>query len=151
MNKNEKTKQGHQRWTLTVVALSFFLSVAMSLLTSVFVDSAGLLVALLALLALALLRALLAAGFAPLFVHMHELLFTNDFWLLNPERDILIRMMPQPLFEAALLRALAGTLGALTVVLAMLAALYWLIGGMVRENLIEKTKKDGAEKHDRSR
>ena len=52
MNKKEKTKQGHQRWTLTVVALSFFLSVAMSLLTSVFVDSAGLLVALLALLAL---------------------------------------------------------------------------------------------------
>lgn len=52
MNKKEKTKQSRQRWVLTVVILSFVLSVLMSLITSVFVRSAGLFVALLALLVL---------------------------------------------------------------------------------------------------
>ena len=52
MSKRVKAKQDSQRWVLTVVALSFALSVAMSLLTSLFVDSAGLFMALMALLAL---------------------------------------------------------------------------------------------------
>lgn len=33
---------------------------------------------------------------------MHRMLFINDNWLLNPATDILIRMMPQNLFETAL-------------------------------------------------
>ena len=37
-------------------------------------------------------------GFTPAFYRMHELLFTNDLWLMNPETDVLIRMMPQLLF-----------------------------------------------------
>lgn len=52
MSKKEKTKQSRQRWVLTVVILSFVLSVLMSLITSVFVRSAGLFVALMALLVL---------------------------------------------------------------------------------------------------
>ena len=48
MSKREKTKQEKRQWVLTVVILSFALSVVMSVLTSLFVDSAGLLVALLA-------------------------------------------------------------------------------------------------------
>lgn len=55
MSKKGRTKQSDQRWVLTVVLLSFGLSVAMSLLTSVFVDSAGLFVALMALLVLVML------------------------------------------------------------------------------------------------
>lgn len=105
----------------------------------------------LTLLALALLLAMRFGGFAGLFVGMHRLLFTNDLWLMDPSTDLLIRMMPQPLFEAALSRVLAEALGALAVILAMLAALYGLIGGMIDKNLIVKTKEDGAEKHDRSR
>lgn len=54
MAKKGKTKQRQQRWVLTVVCLSFVLSVAMSLLTSLFVESAGLLVALLSLIVLVL-------------------------------------------------------------------------------------------------
>ena len=42
MSKREKTKQEKRRWVLTVVILSFALSVVMSVLTSLFVDSAGL-------------------------------------------------------------------------------------------------------------
>lgn len=95
----------------------------------------------LALLALALAAALFSGGFAPLFVGMHELLFTNDFWLLDPEKDILIRMMPQPLFEAALGRVLASAGGMLAATLAALAALYGMLGGMIRRNFCESDQR----------
>ena len=52
MSKKEKAKQSKQKWILTVVCLSFGLSVVMSFVTSVFVESAGILVALLSLIAL---------------------------------------------------------------------------------------------------
>ena len=52
MSKKDKNKQGQQRWVLTVVCLSFVLSIVMSFVTSVFVESAGLLVALLSLIVL---------------------------------------------------------------------------------------------------
>lgn len=52
MSKKEKTKQSKQKWVLTVVCLSFGLSVVMSFVTSMFVESAGLFVALLSLLVL---------------------------------------------------------------------------------------------------
>ena len=55
MSKKVRAKQDSQRWVLTVVLLSFVLSVAMSLLTSLFVDSAGLFVALIALIVLVMI------------------------------------------------------------------------------------------------
>jgi len=55
VSKKEKTRQSKQKWVLTVVCLSFGLSVVMSFVTSLFVESAGLLVALLSLIVLVLL------------------------------------------------------------------------------------------------
>ena len=55
MSKKEKAKASQQKWVLTVVCLSFGLSVVMSFVTSMFVESAGLLVALLSLIVLVLL------------------------------------------------------------------------------------------------
>ena len=55
MSKKKKNKQSQQRWVLTVVCLSFGLSLVMSLLTSVFVESAGLFVALVSLIVLVLI------------------------------------------------------------------------------------------------
>lgn len=52
MSKKEKARQSRQKWVLTVVFLSFGLSVVMSFVTSMFVESAGLLVALLSLIVL---------------------------------------------------------------------------------------------------
>ena len=49
MSKKEKAKQGKQKWVLTVVIISFVLSVFMSFVTSIFVESAGILIALLSL------------------------------------------------------------------------------------------------------
>lgn len=55
MSKKVRAKQDEKRWVLTVVLLSFALSVAMSLLTSLFVGSTGILAALLALIALVMI------------------------------------------------------------------------------------------------
>ena len=55
MSKKEKTRQSKQKWILTVVCLSFGLSVGMSFVTSLFVESAGLLVALLSLIVLVMI------------------------------------------------------------------------------------------------
>ena len=55
LSKKEKAKHNQQKWVLTVVVLSFVLSIFMSLLTSIFVESAGLFVALIALIALVFL------------------------------------------------------------------------------------------------
>ncbi len=55
MSKKEKAKQSKQKWVLTVVCLSFGLSVVMSFVTSIFVESAGLLVALLSLITLVMI------------------------------------------------------------------------------------------------
>ena len=55
MSKKEKARQSKQKWILTVVCLSFGLSVVMSFVTSLFVESAGLLVALLLLIALVMI------------------------------------------------------------------------------------------------
>ena len=55
MSKKEKAKQSKQKWVLTVVCLSFGLSVVMSFVTSIFVESAGLLVALLSLIILVMI------------------------------------------------------------------------------------------------
>ena len=52
VSKKERAKQSKQKWVLTVVLMSFGLSVIMSFVTSVFVESAGLLVALLSLIVL---------------------------------------------------------------------------------------------------
>lgn len=93
---------------------------------------------LLALSAGGLLLAVHAAGFERAFVALHELLFSNDLWLLNPETDMLIRMMPQLLFERAAVYVAWGTLGVFGVMLAMLFAVYALVGGMSRRQLTEK-------------
>ena len=97
-------------------------------------------VLLLALIAGGFALAMRIAGFERLFVRMHELLFTNRYWLLNPSTDILIRMMPQPLFERALSRVAARAGTSFAAAALVLAALYALIGGMIRRNLAEGKK-----------
>ena len=66
------------------------------------------------LLLLAALAAYIALDFESAFILMHRLLFTNDLWLLDPRTDLLICLMPEPMFTF-----LAGRL-ALTVIPAWL-------------------------------
>lgn len=74
-------------------------------------------------------------GFEDLFVQMHEMLFTNDLWLMNPETDIIIRMMPQPLFEQALANGASQALRMLIIVLVMLIAVHEMVGRMIRRHV----------------
>lgn len=76
-----------------------------------------------------------SGGFANLFVQMHETLFTNDLWLMDPQTDILIRMMPQPLFEQALLNGASIALRMLVIVLLMLMAVHFIVENMIRRQL----------------
>ena len=45
-----------------------------------------------------LLFLLIQIDFYKYFTHFHEIFFTNDLWLLNPETDILIQMLPLEFF-----------------------------------------------------
>lgn len=92
-------------------------------------------VCVLALIAVILLLGMRTAGFARLFVGMHELLFDNDLWLLNPETDVLIRMMPQTLFERAFEAVCLQAGRVFAVVLVLLGAVYAVMSGMIGRHL----------------
>ena len=77
-----------------------------------------------------------ANGFGAMFVGLHRLIFTNDNWLLNPATDMLIRMMPQALFETALTDVIGQFARAFVMAVLLLAAAYALVSGMVKRQLI---------------
>lgn len=79
-----------------------------------------------------------AAGFGTAFVRLHELAFDNTLWLMNPQTDMLIRMMPQRLFERLALSLLGRAGAALACILAMLALVTELVGGMIGRHLSEE-------------
>lgn len=69
------------------------------------------------------LAALVAINFHQAFYLMHRVLFTNDLWLLNPQTDLLIQLMPGKFFVAYAKMAglrlgiiLLGALAALTII-----------------------------------
>jgi len=74
-------------------------------------------------------------GFDALFVQMHEAIFTNDLWLMDPATDILIRMMPQPLFEQALLNGANQALRMFIIVWIMLIAVHFIVENMLRSHV----------------
>ncbi len=78
-----------------------------------------------------------AQGFEALFIRFHELLFTNDLWLMNPETDILIRMMPQLLFVRAGQEVVSLALQGFLITDILLMLVYMLVGGMIRRQLTE--------------
>lgn len=45
-----------------------------------------------------ILAFIISVNFEKSFIIFHKLLFNNDLWLLNPETDIMIRMLPQEYF-----------------------------------------------------
>jgi len=79
-----------------------------------------------------------SSGFARAFTRMHELLFDNDLWLMNPAEDILIRMMPQPLFEQTMLTGAGMALRMTLIAALMLLAVCAVVGAMIRRNLTKE-------------
>lgn len=76
-----------------------------------------------------------SGGFETLFVQLHEALFTNDLWLMDPATDILIRMMPQQLFEQALLNSVNLALRMFIIVWIMLVAVHFIVESMIRRHV----------------
>jgi integral membrane protein (TIGR01906 family) len=59
---------------------------------------------------LAVLGLLAVIDFANLFLQFHLISFTNDLWLLDPQRHQLIRLFPQEFFLDAAMRVVALTI-----------------------------------------
>lgn len=80
-------------------------------------------------------------GFDAMFRRLHELLFRNDLWLLNPETDILIRMMPLELFERAADELFLRTIVPFALAAGMTIAVYFLVDSMLGRHLNQKEEK----------
>ncbi len=72
---------------------------------------------------LALLAGAVALDFNSAFTLLHRLAFSNDLWLLDPSRDVLLQLMPEPFFIEYAARAAPGYLAALVVLLAFFTGL----------------------------
>lgn len=48
--------------------------------------------------AFALLALLIAANFSKAWYTFHTLFFSNELWLMDPEKDLMIQMLPEPFF-----------------------------------------------------
>ena len=91
--------------------------------------------AVIALVVMNVVHALKSGGFAQMFTGMHEMLFTNDLWLMNPAEDILIRIMPQPLFEQAMLNGAVMALRMFLIVWILLLVVYEIVSRMIRRHV----------------
>lgn len=65
---------------------------------------------------LAVLAAIISTDFSKYFVVFHHIFFKNDLWILNPETDMLINIVPEGFFLDTAAR-IAGLYGALVLVL----------------------------------
>lgn len=63
-----------------------------------------------------------------LFTTFHHIFFRNDLWLLNPETDLMIQMMPTPFFVG-----LAKGIAVRFIVLCLLGQGLWFLAGHRRE------------------
>ena len=81
-----------------------------------------------------------AGGFAQMFAAVHEVLFANDLWRMDPQTDILIRMMPQTLFEQAMVNGANQALRGFLLVWVMLIALHGMVQSMIRRHLSGREK-----------
>lgn len=82
-----------------------------------------------------LYRAVQGGAFERLFIRMHELLFTNDLWKMDPQKHILIRIMPQPLFERAFFICAKQALQVFLCTWVMLVMIDWVVSGMIRRHM----------------
>lgn len=73
------------------------------------------------LLAIIILAGIISLDFDQAFIKFHELFFNNDFWLLDPRTDVMIRMLPQDFFMNMAIRIGKALLAHLVVLFVILA------------------------------
>lgn len=102
---------------------------------------AGLALGILAVIGLCVFLAVKNGGFSELFYGFHKLLFSNDLWLMDPQTDRLIRMMPQPLFAWAAGEAAKKATMTFGIVTVLLAALWTIVDSILTRHV--RTKREG--------
>jgi integral membrane protein (TIGR01906 family) len=86
-----------------------------------------------------ILAAWAAIDFRSVFLLFHRLAFTNDLWLLDPNTDLLIQLMPQWFFERAVARIALWWLG---------CALLWSLGAWaLRRAARRHTAREDGDEH----
>ena len=75
------------------------------------------------------------AGFDSAWADFHKLIFSNDFWLLNPSTDHLIQMFPLAFWESIVF--LVGTLVVAQAALLLLGAALYLGASRHKEEALE--------------
>ena len=65
-------------------------------------------------------------GFDSAWERMHEIIFTNDFWLLDPTTDRLIQMFPEAFWQEATFIVVGLALGEAVVLIAVAGAYLWV-------------------------
>ncbi len=80
-------------------------------------------------------------GFESAWEQMHEIIFTNDFWLLDPSRDRLIQMFPESFWAEATLIVVALALVEAAVLVAVAGGYLWF----TRPPRAEEDEPDDAE------
>jgi len=63
-----------------------------------------------------LLFILIQLDFNKYFTHFHEIFFSNDLWLLNPETDVLIQMLPLEFFTNISVAVVGTFLGVMSII-----------------------------------
>jgi integral membrane protein (TIGR01906 family) len=74
---------------------------------------------------LAVLVPVIQSNFAYYWDQFHYLFFDNDLWILNPETDIMIQMVPEPFFNHAVLRVFAFFAGGSVLIGAFCICVLW--------------------------
>lgn len=75
------------------------------------------------LLVMAGLAALISTDFNKYFIIFHKIFFHNNLWMLDPNTDLLINIVPEPFFMDTALR-IAVTFGSFTVILLLACAIF---------------------------
>lgn len=76
-----------------------------------------------------IVTALILSNFSNSFVKFHHIFFDNDLWLLNPETDMMIRMLPQNFFMEMVYKILIGFVTAL----ASVHVLFFVIVNVIKK------------------
>ncbi len=78
-----------------------------------------------------------AAGFDSAWEDFHEVMFSNDFWQLNPSRDHLIQMFPEPFWRD--MTILLGIMCAAEALLIGAASAVYLLGSRTERRRLSRS------------
>jgi integral membrane protein (TIGR01906 family) len=101
-----------------------------------------------ALVCLGVFLVIIATMFSAVFITFHEIFFTNDFWMLNPETDNLIKLFPEQFFIDAIKRMIKESI---TIsIMFIVVGSYRMYGAMLKQKVYinKKVKKKNDKSND---